>query len=190
MSSTNRGAERQMQDYYVTPIAAIKDFLLAWSKIDCLGLYGQRVLDPAAGGDAHHSMSYPVALRDVLGWKPMTLDIRDDSLASIKTDYLTWQAPEAYDCIITNPPFSLAQEFIEKALRDVHPGGRVVMLVRLNFLGSRRRFAFWQAHPPKWIFVHHERMSFTDDGQTDSIEYAHMVWVRGENPSAAELRVI
>ena len=189
MSSTNRGTTRAEQDYYVTPIPAIRAFLEAWAEVDGLGFL-RRVLDPAAGGDDERPMSYPTALQEVLGWKPDTLDIREDSRAAVKADYLTWQAPEAYDLIITNPPFALAEEFINKAIGDVHRGGRVAMLLRLNFLGSRKRLAFWREHMPRWIFVHHERMSFTPDGRTDSIEYMHAVWVAGEYPAAAELRVI
>ena len=33
---------------------------------------------------------------------------------------------------------------------------------------------------PKYIFVHHQRMSFTEDKKTDSIEYAHFVWQKRE----------
>lgn len=54
------------------------------------------------------------------------------------------------------------------------------MLLRLNFLGSKQRKEFWDKFPPKWIYVHHKRMSFTDNGATDSIEYAHFVWRVGE----------
>ena len=32
---------------------------------------------------------------------------------------------------------------------------------------------------PKYVFVHNRRMSFAEDGKTDSIEYMHAVWQKG-----------
>lgn len=43
---------------------------------------------------------------------------------------------EGYKCIITNPPFKLAEEFVEHALQ-LCP--KVIMLLRLAFLESERR---------------------------------------------------
>lgn len=46
------------------------------------------------------------------------------------------RAPMKAECIVTNPPFKLAGEFVAKAL-ELCP--RVVMLLRLAFLESERR---------------------------------------------------
>ena len=43
---------------------------------------------------------------------------------------------------------------------------------------------------PKYCFVHHRRISFTDDRKTDSIEYAHFVWQKGYNEQFTQLKVI
>ena len=94
------------------------------------------------------------------------------------------------DIIITNPPFYLAKDIIDKALRDVREGGYVAMLLRLNFFGSKDRFPFFQKQMPTWAYVHHRRFSFTDDGKTDSIEYCHMVWKKGDQPKFTKLDVI
>ena len=137
-------------------------------------------------------MSYPSVIKEEFDPEEMeTVDIRLDSLAENKQDYLLYQTPkDFYDVIITNPPFNLAQEIINKALEDVKEGGYVVMLLRLNFFGSNQRFDFWQKQLPVWAYVHHRRMSFTDDGKTDSIEYIHAVWQKGNSPSFTMLKVI
>lgn len=58
-----------------------------------------------------------------------------DSLSRV--DFLTeWRAPDGVRCIITNPPYKLADSFVRHAL-DLVP--RVVMLLRLAFLESSRR---------------------------------------------------
>ena len=77
-----------------------------------------------------------------------------------------------YDLIFTNPPFSLAQEFIEKAL-GMAP--TVIMLLRINFLSSLKRQSFWLMNPPDGMIVLSKRPSFTGKG-TDSQEYALFIW--------------
>ena len=123
-----------------------------------------------------------------------TLDLRNDSLANhkginyIETDLSAiMQQP---DCIITNPPFNVAMEIINKALSDVADGGYVIMLLRLNFFGSKTRKPFWTHNLPMCCYVHSERMKFTNTGGTDSIEYMHCVWKKGFNYNSTELRII
>lgn len=196
MSSTNRSNARDthVSDYYITPQDCIRDFLVAWlSDTNRLPHEFEKldILDPCAGGDEHYPMSYPTVFYQELGNKPDTLDIREDSRADIKTDYLKYDAPKnKYDIIITNPPFNIAREIIEKALRDVKHNGYVIMLLRLNFFGSKARRDLWNNQMPQYAYVHHRRMSFTDDGRTDSIEYMHAVWKKGEYLKHTKLRII
>lgn len=180
MSSTARGYDRHVSDYYITPVDKIEDFLRAFLQVEPLALNGL-ILDPCAGGDEINDMSYPLALRKfgVKNENIKTIDIRKDSRASIIGDYLEMNLDFYPTLIISNPPFILAREFIEKALKDVADNGFVVMLQRLNFLGGKKRKEFWDSNMPKYTFVHNRRMSFTDDGKTDSIEYAHFVWQKG-----------
>jgi len=193
VSSTKRTKERKLSiDYYVTPVDEIRLFLEAFMKLESLP---DGVLDPCAGGDKEHPMSYPAALAyfGIPSEEIVTIDIRKDSRATIKADYLTWKRPEDWDrprMIITNPPFSVALDVIQKALYDVAQNGFVVMLLRLNFFGSRRRRAFFHEYMPKYVFVHPKRMSFTPDGQTDSIEYMHAVWEKEKYPSHSKLFVL
>jgi len=202
MSSTNRGYERHKVDFYVTPQPCIKQFLSHWLE-DLMGEFHDDVLavgsdphkakwlDPCAGGDAKHEMSYPAVIKKEFDAEVATIDYRADSLAERKEDYQFAKiTPNYYDVIITNPPFYLAKEVIEKALDDVKDGGYVVMLLRLNFFGSNTRFPFWQRQLPVWSYVHHRRFSFTDDGKTDSIEYMHAVWQKGSDPAFTMLKVI
>ena len=205
MSSTNRknAKQRNISDFYVTPKKCIKDFLNEWM-LDLNGKFwddklyvGERPdralwLDPCAGGDKKHGMSYPEVLKEMFDVETATVDIREDSLAEIKEDFLKvdFGKKEKYDVVITNPPFNLAKEVIEKSFECVKEGGYVIMLLRLNFFGSKARKPFWDQQLPRWAYVHHRRMSFTDDGNTDSIEYMHAVWVKGQSPSFTMLKII
>ncbi len=203
MSSTNRGKDRSKQDYYVTPVHQILDFFRAITRDLSWSWAGKEVLDPCAGGDARHTMSYPVALEqfcreqmaETRGPNTLkgltTVDIRKDSLAHRIGDYLIRPLDSPVpDVVMSNPPFFLAQQFIDKALDDVVDKGWVIMLLRLNYFGSGKRRKWWQERMPVWTYVHSERMGFTDDGKTDSIEYCHCMWQKNNYPKATQLIVI
>jgi hypothetical protein len=220
LSSTNRTkAEKKISlDYYVTPLQSIRDFVKAAREDGLLNDTTLSVLDPCAGGDkgalftdgtqadsAGNPMSYPTVLAE-FGFKNIaTLDIRLDSLATMKGDYLAMKETcrDKYDIIITNPPFNIALDIIKHALSQVKPrneqvsiysvggqGGLVIMLQRLNFLGSQERSAWFKENMPAYIYVHSKRMRFRNTMSTDSIEYAHYVWLKDYHPQSAKLRVI
>ena len=199
MSSTNRGGRREPSDYYVTPLPTIRAFLKAWMRDVGLGtLTGLSILDPCAGGDAAHPMSYPTVLQEY-GACPediFTVDIREDSRAMIHADYLGVEFPLAGfvpDIAVSNPPFSLAGEFIRKALRDVAPGGWVVFLLRLNVYGGWDRYSrLWpEVGLPKLAYAHPYRIGFRPEEprKTDSIEYMHACWRQGERCESTVLRL-
>lgn len=204
MSSTNRSNARDshVADYYVTPQKPILDvlsYLIGENKgyNELLDFYDPQTeeikplkwLDPCAGGDVNNDMSYPKALNEY-GITPITFDIREDSKADFKFDYLNTELYDGkFDVIITNPPFNIAKEIIEKSLEDVKEGGFVIMLLRLNFFGTKDRKQFWENNMPVMTFVHHKRISFTK-GATDSIEYMHCVWQKGINQNFTKLIII
>lgn len=186
MSSTNRGYDRHKSDYYVTPLDTIYRFFNAYSAVDGFNPSGKLILDPCAGGgvinEKDYDMPYPLALSSKFDCLNLiTLDIRQDSRASIKRDFLKEIPDElkiGFDLIITNPPFDIATEIVERAklyLND-KPDSRIVMLQRLNWLGSKSRQKFWTENRPEYVFVDNKRPSFGGTSGTDSIEYAHFVF--------------
>lgn len=190
MSSTKRGNDRHVSDYYVTPITNILEFMDNFVKQEPNSFDGI-ILDPCAGGDSGNFMSYPTAINQFFGYdkEVKTIDIRDDSRAETKGDYLTMDIEYTPDVIITNPPFFLAEEIIRKSLNIVSDNGYVIMLLRLNFFGSVKRKSLFDTFMPKYSFVHHKRMSFTG-GHTDSIEYQHCVWQKDHKPEFTRLKVV
>ena len=221
MSSTKRGGIRSVSDYYVTPIEDIKLFFDGLRNYS--GLFQQlqngNILDSCAGGndeirdgngvrEMFHPMSYPTAIKTYFGnYRVSTCDIRNDSLATVKADYLTMDYKGKFDVIITNPPFAIAMDVIRKALDDVKDSGFVVMLLRLNYLGSQERKPFFDKFMPTEIYVHHKRICFIERkdsegyvvfdkrgspirGSSDSVEYCHMVWHKGEYPDHCILRIV
>ena len=228
MSSTNRSKERDkhIADYYVTPIKDIELFLRKFDDVYKNYLMWQymNILDPCGGNpekkdengilECYHPMSYPAAIVNMFGEKYNikiedidTYDIREDSLAKHHEDYLKAKLNYKLNLIISNPPFNQASLFIEKALNHVDDNGFVVMLLRLNFFGSKERKSFFDKHMPETCFVHHQRIGFADKkdssgyvlfdkdgnpkrGSTDSIEYCHMVFRKNIKPEYTKLYLI
>jgi hypothetical protein len=85
-------------------------------------------------------------------------------------DFFEWQ--DQTDLILTNPPFSLAQSFIDHSIEQAQT---VMMLLRINYLGSISRHDWWKLNSPTSLFVLSKRPSFTGRG-TDATDYAWYVW--------------
>lgn len=147
-----RKSERREYDTYETPVWAV-EALLEVIPIDMKKKY----MEPCrASGRIYNFLPIGSA------WGEIRQGV----------DYLTTEYNHT-DIIISNPPYSLAQEFVEKALRDADV---VIMLLRLGFLESMKRWEWWQDNPPTSLLVLSQRPSFTEDGKTDGSGYAWYVW--------------
>lgn len=122
MSQRDSGYERKERDLYETP---------EWVT-ECLldtALLGPDVWEPACGS----GKMVAVLRRDMAVWES-DIDRGTDFLATRDTP------DERVVAIITNPPYALAQEFIEHALGLMQPvRGDVAMLLRTDFDHARSR---------------------------------------------------
>lgn len=158
MSSTNRGAIRNAQDAYMTPRWCVDLIAERVQDLNCFDTF----LEPCRGTGS--ISDHPHFQRAVPFWAELSEGV----------DYLDPAFSTAADLIVTNPPFSLALEFLTKSLAQP---ASVAYLLRVNFLGSQKRKEFWQANPLSHLYVLSRRPSFTGHG-TDSTEYAWFVWDR------------
>lgn len=89
--------------------------------------------------------------------------------------------------IITNPPYSLAQEFIEHSLKITKPWAKIAMLLKLQFLEGKKRKEFFRKHPPKIVYVHSERVMCAKNWDFEGLKksggsavaYAWYIWENG-----------
>lgn len=94
-------------------------------------------------------------------------------------DYLFGPPPAPVDWTITNPPFRLAEQFIERAMETSRHG--VAMLVRSAFLeGVGRHERLFSVRPPSHVFQFTERVvmhrgKLTATGST-ATAYCWLVW--------------
>lgn len=84
------------------------------------------------------------------------------------------------DWIITNPPFKIAAEFIERALQEARVG--VAMFCRSVFIESEQRFKLFQKHPLTIYAPFAERVCLTkgrwEPKGSTATSYAWFVWMK------------
>jgi len=97
----------------------------------------------------------------------------------IPESFLEFNRPVLFDLVCGNPPYRYAEEFVRKGLEFLAPNGYLVFLMRLQFLGSKKRLALWGDYPPMKVVVCANRPSFTGDGKTNADEYCFMYWQKG-----------
>lgn len=102
------------------------------------------------------------------------------------TDFLSESVDYSpVDAIITNPPFNLSVQFIEKAL-SISP--IVCMLLKSQYWHAKNRYALFEKHTPAYVlpltwrpdFLEHERKAGEKKG-APTMEVAWSVWIKGVN---------
>lgn len=179
MSATNRRAVRREADFYATPLETIYSFLDVYDGIKD----DDFILEPSAGNG-----NIIKALRDRdYGNLIDAVELREEECDNLKMwadnvyigDFLNMSVYPTYDVIIGNPPYKLAQEFVDKCLSLLRPGGRLIFLLRTNFRESKARFEWWQDKLPSGLYTLHKRPSFTGKG-TDATSYSWFVWEKSD----------
>jgi hypothetical protein len=101
-------------------------------------------------------------------------------LTYTRTDYLRWEPPLTCDFIITNPPFSRAEQFIRRSMEFLEFGGVLALLLRLGFLSSSGRAnGLWKDHPLAHLHILPHRPCFTHGNSSDKSDYAWYIWKKG-----------
>lgn len=181
--------DRVEHDFYATDPVAVEKLLLQYS------INGTEILEPCVGnGNIANALQdfYNHSL-NITG-----IDIVDRGYPNtIVHDFLTWETDRKFDCIITNPPFSLAKEFVEKSMdllnegsieEDGYPNGQLIMFLKIQFLEGEKRKELFDKYPPKYIYVFRNRMATWNSGQpldpngkrwATTMCHAWFVWEKG-----------
>jgi hypothetical protein len=159
MSQRDSGYERKERDLYETP---------AWVTATLLqdGLRpAERIWEPACGSGKM------VSALGVLDAEIIGTDI-DTGI-----DFLQATEPLA-QAIITNPPYVLAQEFIEHALRLTAPDGFVAMLLRTDYDHAKTRQHLFGGCPhfARKLVLTKRIKWFEDTKGQPSFNHAWYVW--------------
>lgn len=160
--------ERKVADFYPTPIDATIA-LMGWWKLP----RGLRVLEPCCG-EGHISR-----ILERRGLEVTSRDLLFTGYGQGGINYLT--SPEAsrttyeFDAVITNPPFSLAEQFIRRALRDAP---LVAMFLPNDYWHAKGRLRLFQSRPPKAVLALTWRPVFlpAERGKSPLANYSWTVW--------------
>lgn len=183
MSATNRGLPRLKKDQYFTPdwlIKAILPYVLPME-------HSLDVLEPACGtGSIVNEINN---FRLPSQPKVDAMDIEYQGCGR-EADFLKEHPIAKYDLIITNPPYSLAMQFVQHALKFRRTEKSIVaMLLRLNWLGTLGRKEWLRDNTPS-VYVSPQRPKFSlnKNGKlgSDACEYGWFVW-NGREPTVVIL---
>ncbi len=165
-----KGAEERAQhDYYATPPKAVE--LLLGKEV-----FAPEIWEPACG-EGHIAK-----VLTAHGYTVRATDLIDRNYGEGGIDFLL--GSEKWDGdIMTNPPYSLAVEFVRKAIDSVPQGHKIAMFLRLNFLEGKARRKLFDEYPPKTVYVCSSRQSCGKNGDfrggTNAVAYAWFVWQKG-----------
>jgi hypothetical protein len=139
-ASSHSEWERQTHDYYATPPNSV--IYLLWRED-----FSTHILEPACG-EWHISKVLWLATHKVT-----SSDLIDRGYGE-QRDFLWSDFMDSWHGdIITNPPFSMATEFLEKGMSIIRDEQKFAMLLRIQFLEWVKRNEVFKRYPPKTIYV-------------------------------------
>ena len=150
-------SKREDNDFYATDPQTTKLFLYEFWKDN--SFEGNEILECACG-QGHISKTLEELLPN---FNITSTDLIDRGYGQGGIDFLTHDYKKTFDVVITNPPFSLAKEFIEKGLEvsDKY----VIMLCKIQLLEGVKRKEMFEKTPLKYIYVHTTRQATWKAGQ-------------------------
>jgi hypothetical protein len=171
----SRAGKRHAADLYPTPSPVCTASV---TKLADLGINPHFILDVGAGDGVWGK----AARSQWSGAEVSGVEVRDLPQPAA---YDIWHIsrfedmkPGCYDLILGNPPFKSADQFIHHGLRQLLPGGYLVFLLGIQFLGGKaRRNDLWSQTPLKRVIVGSDRISFT--GENPTHQHALYVWQNG-----------
>ncbi len=175
-ASNHTDKERQNEDYYATdPIAA--ELLLQIEELD-----KNMPIWECSAGENHLANVFKEN-----GYTVRTSDIIKRTETTEVLDFLSDEVTDWNGNIITNPPYSLASNFVEKAMNIIHEGNKCIMFLKLQFMEGKSRKKLFEKYPPKTIWVSSSRIMCAKngdfqkmrDGGGSAVAYAFYVWEKG-----------
>lgn len=194
--------EREALDYYSTPTEEVVNILNVMN----LNLDHVTILEPCCGGGhmVKGIVDYCCSKYDSKLWKLYATDIKDrksvlqtqDYKAGPEYDFLSDNYPYCnnIDYIIMNPPYSVIEPFVMKALSIANDG--VLMLGRLQFLEGQSRYTnILKDYPPTDVYVYVDRIFCYKNGDTSvkpasAQAYAWFFWDLHKNDKITKVHWI
>ena len=154
-ASNHTDKEREKHDFYCTDPIAI-DVLLDEGHAEL----AHRIWEPCCGNG---SLSKRLEER---GYKVYSTDLIDRGYGKGGCDFLSVKKENVWNgSIVTNPPYSLAYECIEQALKLVTLGNKVFMFLKIQFLEGKKRRKIFDTGQLKTLYVSSSRILCAKNGE-------------------------
>lgn len=176
-ASNHTDKERQNEDFYATdPVAT--EWLLKLENIHDV------VIDNSVGeGD----LMFPIIKsgRKVIGFDIVNRFSQHPGFEFRNENWLDFNPDKLLNAdIIFNPPYKLAQEFVEHSINLVEEGRKVCAFLKLQFLEGKKRKELFEKYPPKIVYVSSSRIlcaknaDFTGmrEAGGSAVAYAWFIW--------------
>ena len=176
-ASNHTDKERQNEDFYATdPVAT--EWLLKLENIHDV------VIDNSVGeGD----LMFPIIKsgRKVIGFDIVNRFSQHPGFEFRNENWLDFNPDKLLNAdIIFNPPYKLAQEFVEHSINLVEEGRKVCAFLKLQFLETKKRKELFEKYPPKIVYVSSSRILCAKnadfkgmkEGGGSAVAYAWYVW--------------
>ena len=180
LAGTSLIRSRVENDFYATPFETTNAIL------DRVSFNGS-ILEPAAGqGHISKLLKERYPNNEIISTDLIKREDKFDCNIQSGIDFLTYDFGRKFNNVITNPPFSLAKEFIEKAISITTE--KVVMFAKIQLLEGERRKELFIKYPPKYIYVFTKRQNplnngneFNEHGKpwAGTMCFAWFVWEHG-----------
>lgn len=177
LAGTSTTRERIDNDYYATPYESTEALLQHVS-------FEGNFLEPCVGGG--HIVNI---IKKKYDGEVFCYDLVDRGYPNtIVANFLTCNFNRKFDNIITNPPYSLAQEFLEKGMEIINDKGKIAMFLKIQFLEGAKRRKMFKKYPPKYIYVFSKRQNpWRNGSQVDekgkpwssTMCFAWFIWEKG-----------
>ena len=173
---------REIHDYYATDPDATNLFLDQLEKDGDIKLH-RNIWEPACG-EGHISKEL-----EKRGYCVFSSDLYDRNYGYTGIDFLNQNKKPFVSCdIVTNPPYSIATEFVEKSLDLLNEDEYGIMHLRTLFLEGKSRYELFKENPPKYVYVHSTRYCCAMNGEFyeesgkkkgSAVSFAWFIWKKG-----------
>lgn len=167
----NTEYRRMESDFYPTP----SEVTYALVNSPAAHLFsGMTIWEPACG-EGHMSM-----VIESCGFETVSTDIAKGSYGIGLIDFMKTRERHG-DFIITNPPFSLAEEFIK---HSIELGGNFALLLKSQYWHAKKRYDLFCGFPPEYIMPLTWRPDFLFKERGGGSPLMDVIWcVWGSRPA-------
>ncbi|MBP3707118.1 MAG: NAD(P)-dependent oxidoreductase [Clostridia bacterium] len=171
-ASNHAEVEREKRDFYATDPMAVAMLSEKFT-------IPKNIVEVSAG-EGHLS-----EMLKQLGHSVLSYDIvqRNYPLDKVCDFFTIQELPKGYS-VLTNPPYAMAKEFVEHALNLIDEGEYVIMFLKTTFLESKGRKSLFEKFPPKYVYVHSERIICAKNAEFENVSgsavsYSWFIWQKG-----------